>query len=113
MARDDGAVAALIERVFDSARPAPPPLDPRGTPFQRRVWSAPLALPRGRTTTYHTLARQLQPASVARAVGGAVAANPIAVAIPCHRVVGARGALTGYRWGLERKAALLAWERGG
>jgi AraC family transcriptional regulator of adaptative response/methylated-DNA-[protein]-cysteine methyltransferase len=89
------------------------PLDIRGTAFQQRVWRALRNVPPGTTTTYGRLARQIGAPSAARAVAGACAANPLAVAIPCHRVVGKDGALTGYRWGLPRKRALLDRESEG
>ena len=86
------------------------PLDIRGTAFQRRVWQALRAIPAGSTTTYAQLAARIGSPSAARAVAGACAANPIAVAIPCHRVVRRDGTLSGYRWGVERKQALLETE---
>ncbi len=81
------------------------------TPFQLRVWRALLTLKRGEQVSYAHLAAQVKAPGAARAVGGAVAANPIAWLIPCHRVIRADGALGGYRWGMERKRAMLAWER--
>jgi AraC family transcriptional regulator of adaptative response/methylated-DNA-[protein]-cysteine methyltransferase len=87
------------------------PLDIRGTVFQRRVWEVLRAIPPGETLSYAAVAARLgQPAAV-RAVAGACAANALAVAVPCHRVVASTGALAGYRWGVERKRALLARER--
>ncbi len=87
------------------------PLAPLGTPFQRRTWRALEAVPAGSTTTYAGLAQALGlPATAVRAVAGACAANPLAVAVPCHRAVRADGGLAGYRWGLERKRALLRRE---
>ncbi|HEY4541953.1 MAG TPA: bifunctional DNA-binding transcriptional regulator/O6-methylguanine-DNA methyltransferase Ada, partial [Noviherbaspirillum sp.] len=83
------------------------PLDIRGTAFQRRVWQALRAIPPGTTVTYTELARRLEAGTAVRAVASACAANPLAVAIPCHRVVRSDGALAGYRWGLERKRLLL------
>jgi O-6-methylguanine DNA methyltransferase len=83
------------------------PLDARGTPFQRRVWDALRAIPVGTTVTYAELARRIGGPRWARAVARALAANPIALAIPCHRVVRSDGALSGYRWGVERKRMLL------
>lgn len=83
------------------------PLDVRGTAFQRRVWEALRAIPAGATVSYGELAQQLGMPGGARAVAGACAANPVAVAIPCHRVVRLDGALSGYRWGIERKRTLL------
>ena len=88
-----------------------PPLRPMGTDFQRRVWAALAAIPYGETRSYGDIARELSCTS-ARAVGGAVGKNPISLIIPCHRVTGAGGSLTGYAGGLDRKAALLALEQG-
>ena len=82
-----------------------------GTPFQHKVWQALLALEPGDTESYASLAARVGSPGAARAVGGAVAANPVAVLIPCHRVLRADGALGGYRWGTERKRLLLEWER--
>jgi len=92
------------------------PLAPRGTAFQMAVWSLLRTIPAGTTTTYGALARELGGQREGRipsaqAVGGAVGHNPIAIIIPCHRVVGADGSLTGYAGGLDRKAALLALEK--
>ncbi|MGF6273602.1 AraC family transcriptional regulator of adaptative response/methylated-DNA-[protein]-cysteine methyltransferase [Massilia sp. UYP11] len=86
------------------------PLDVRGTAFQQRVWQALRAIAPGHTVTYAELAERVGLAGGARAVAGACAANPVAVAIPCHRVVRTGGALSGYRWGIERKRALLERE---
>ena len=88
-----------------------PPLKMQGTAFQQRVWSELLAIPYGRTTTYGELARRIGCRS-AQAVGQAVGRNPIAVVVPCHRVVGADGTLTGYAYGLELKRRLLELESG-
>jgi methylated-DNA-[protein]-cysteine S-methyltransferase len=88
------------------------PLAPVGTPFHERVWALVSAIGHGETATYGELAARLGVPSAARAVGAANGRNPIAIVIPCHRVVGARGALTGYAYGIERKAGLLALERG-
>lgn len=85
-------------------------LDIHGTPFQRRVWDALCAIPSGQTVTYAALARRIGEPGSARAVANACAANAIALAIPCHRVVRRDGTLSGYRWGLERKRAFLARE---
>lgn len=87
------------------------PLDIRGTAFQHRVWQALQKIPAGRTATYTDIAEAIGAPKAVRAVASACAANPIAVAVPCHRVVGASGALSGYRWGIERKRALLDKER--
>ena len=87
------------------------PLDVRGTAFQERVWQALQAVPAGVTTSYAELARAIGAPRAVRAVAGACAANPLAVAIPCHRVLRSDGNLSGYRWGVERKRELLARER--
>jgi len=81
-----------------------------GSPFQRRVWQALRAIPHGTTTTYGEIAAKLGDGASARAVGAANGRNPIAIIVPCHRVIGADGTLTGYAGGLERKQALLAHE---
>jgi O-6-methylguanine DNA methyltransferase len=85
-------------------------LDLRGTPFQRRVWKKLRAIPAGRTMTYMELARWIGPVASPRAVAGACAANSIALAVPCHRVVCSNGDLAGYRWGIERKRELIRKE---
>ena len=87
------------------------PLDLQGTPFQRAVWQALLAIPAGDTRSYGEIAKALDSASAVRAVGGAVGRNPVSVIVPCHRVVGSDGSLTGYAGGVDRKRALLALER--
>jgi len=86
------------------------PLDLLGTPFQRAVWQALLAIPAGTTSTYGAIARTVGTPQAVRAVGSAIGKNPIGVIVPCHRVVGSNGALTGYAGGIERKAALLVLE---
>lgn len=86
------------------------PLDPPGGEFAQAVWSRLRAIPRGETTTYGTLARGLGRPGAAQAVGRAVGANPVSILVPCHRVVGAGGALTGYAGGLDRKRWLLRHE---
>jgi AraC family transcriptional regulator of adaptative response/methylated-DNA-[protein]-cysteine methyltransferase len=86
------------------------PLDIRGTAFQRRVWEALRGIPAGSTTSYAAIAASIGAPGAVRAVAGACAANPLAVAIPCHRVVRNDGALSGYRWGVERKRTLLERE---
>ena len=92
-----------------------PELCLRGTPFQRSVWEMLLTIPYGQTRTYGAIAKQLAaerglPAMSAQAVGGAVGRNPVALIVPCHRVIGADGGLTGYAAGLTRKARLLELE---
>jgi methylated-DNA-[protein]-cysteine S-methyltransferase/AraC family transcriptional regulator of adaptative response/methylated-DNA-[protein]-cysteine methyltransferase len=85
-------------------------LDVRGTPFQRRVWAVLLGVPAGSTITYAALAARIGERDAVRAVARACAANAIALGIPCHRVIRSDGTLSGYRWGIERKRALLASE---
>lgn len=100
---------AWLDTYFAGQRPAVDfPLDPRGTDLQRRVWQALRDVPYGQTTTYGQLAKKLQ--SSPRAVGGAVGRNPLSILIPCHRVLGADGSLTGYAGGIERKRLLLTLE---
>lgn len=108
-------VFALSSRWLDTyfggdAPDFTPPLALRGTPFRVAVWNALLSIPYGQTVTYGGLARRV--GSTPRAVGGAVGHNPVALIVPCHRVIGARGTLTGYAAGLDIKARLLALERG-
>jgi methylated-DNA-[protein]-cysteine S-methyltransferase len=88
------------------------PLRPAGAPFQRRVWEALLRIPYGETASYGELARGLGHPTAARAVGAANGRNPIAIVVPCHRVIGSNGSLTGYAGGLECKRALLDLEVG-
>ncbi len=105
------AVAAQLDEYFKGVRRQfDLDVDPGGTPFQRRVWDLMREIAWGTTTTYGQLAARLGDASLARAVGAAGGANPIPVVIPCHRVVGADGRLTGYAGGLKLKRALLAHE---
>lgn len=87
-----------------------PPLHPTGSPFRQTVWQLLLEIPYGQTTTYGAL---LGDGASARAVGGAVGRNPISIIVPCHRVIGADGSLTGYAGGVDRKIRLLALERQG
>ncbi|HSO06492.1 MAG TPA: methylated-DNA--[protein]-cysteine S-methyltransferase, partial [Pelomicrobium sp.] len=108
--RDDAAVAALTAAAFAGDGSAKPPLWVRGTNFQIAVWRALLRVPDGAVCTYGDLAAAIGRPSAARAVGQAVGANPVACLIPCHRVIRGIGALGGYRWGPQRKRALLAWE---
>ncbi|KQO57033.1 MULTISPECIES: methylated-DNA--[protein]-cysteine S-methyltransferase [unclassified Methylobacterium] len=87
-------------------------LDPRGTPFQRQVWTALMDIPPGETISYGELARRIGRPSASRAVGAANGANPLPIVVPCHRVIGAAGSLTGFAGGLDTKRWLLALERG-
>jgi methylated-DNA-[protein]-cysteine S-methyltransferase len=89
------------------------PVDAAGTPFQRQVWAALRQIPAGSTTTYGELAARIGRPSACRAVGLANGSNPVAIVVPCHRVIGANGSLTGYGGGLARKRWLLDHERGG
>ena len=86
------------------------PLDLRGTAFQQRVWHALLDIPAGQTASYTDIAQRIGSPRSVRAVAQACGANPVAVLVPCHRVVARNGALTGYRWGVDRKRALLERE---
>ena len=103
--------AAELRAYFAGARgPFTVPVRPAGTPFQQRVWAALREIPHGRTASYGDLAARLGEPGAAQAVGAANGQNPVAVVVPCHRVVGADGALTGYAGGLGRKRALLDLE---
>lgn len=86
------------------------PLAPEGTPFQRAVWQALLAVPFGATSTYGAIAHAVGRPTAARAIGAAIGANPIGIVVPCHRIIGRDGTLTGYAGGIERKSRLLALE---
>jgi methylated-DNA-[protein]-cysteine S-methyltransferase len=102
---------AAVSRYLDGAPLEALPLRPCGTPFQEAVWQALQRIPHGCTTTYGELAASLGIARAVRAVGQAIGRNPLALFVPCHRVVGRSGALTGYAGGLARKRALLALEQ--
>jgi AraC family transcriptional regulator of adaptative response/methylated-DNA-[protein]-cysteine methyltransferase len=104
------AVAFIASQTTEHPLAATFPLDVRATAFQQRVWKALQQIPRGQTRSYSELARDLGRPTATRAVAAAVGANPIAVAVPCHRVIGKDGSLAGYRWGIERKRKLLAAE---
>jgi AraC family transcriptional regulator of adaptative response/methylated-DNA-[protein]-cysteine methyltransferase len=105
------AVAFVASQMGEHPLAAKFPLDVRATAFQRRVWQALQAIPRGETRSYSELATVLGKTSAVRAVAGACGANPVAVAVPGHRVIGKDGTLTGYRWGVERKKKLLEAEK--
>lgn len=111
---DDSGLADIVDRVGALlANPAESfdlPLDPVGSDFQRQVWQALRQIAAGRTASYADIARAIGRPTATRAVARACGANPIAVAIPCHRVVRSDGGLGGYRWGVERKAMLLRAE---
>jgi AraC family transcriptional regulator, regulatory protein of adaptative response / methylated-DNA-[protein]-cysteine methyltransferase len=116
MLRRDSSLAGLVDAAIrkvsgerDSGKELA--LDLRGTAFQLRVWQALRAIPRGETRSYSELARELGDPKATRAVARACATNRVALVVPCHRVVGVSGALTGYRWGVERKRQLLEAEK--
>ncbi|MDD9943942.1 MAG: bifunctional DNA-binding transcriptional regulator/O6-methylguanine-DNA methyltransferase Ada [Myxococcales bacterium] len=106
-------IADVVALIEEPASGAQLPLDIRGTAFQERVWHALQKVPAGETWSYTALARAVGQPGAARAVAGACAKNPLAVAVPCHRIVRQDGSLSGYRWGLDRKRELLARERKG
>ncbi|HUG15454.1 MAG TPA: bifunctional DNA-binding transcriptional regulator/O6-methylguanine-DNA methyltransferase Ada [Thermomicrobiales bacterium] len=113
--RDDTGLNGWVRAIVDHLRGARPhldlPLDVQATAFQRRVWEALQAIPFGATRSYGEVARMLGQPEAARAVAGACASNPVAIVVPCHRVVRGDGSPGGYRWGTERKQALLSQER--
>jgi AraC family transcriptional regulator of adaptative response/methylated-DNA-[protein]-cysteine methyltransferase len=110
---DSARTVVYAQRIFDSGQwKADTPLRVVliGTDFEIRVWETLLKIPLGRATTYSDIARKIERPKASRAVGAAVGKNPISFVVPCHRVVGKSGALTGYHWGLTRKRAMLGWE---
>jgi AraC family transcriptional regulator of adaptative response/methylated-DNA-[protein]-cysteine methyltransferase len=112
---DDEGTAPAAARAFDPAqwRPDTPlRIVMIGTDFEVRVWETLLSVPMGCATTYSDIALKLGKPKAARAVGAAVGRNPISFVVPCHRVLGRSGALTGYHWGLARKQAIIGWEAG-
>jgi AraC family transcriptional regulator, regulatory protein of adaptative response / methylated-DNA-[protein]-cysteine methyltransferase len=112
---DATGTAALAQRVFEPKlwqRDCPLRVVMIGTDFEVRVWETLLKIPMGHATTYSDIAACLQAPKAARAVGAAVGKNPISFVVPCHRVLGKSGDLTGYHWGLTRKRAMLGWEAG-
>jgi AraC family transcriptional regulator, regulatory protein of adaptative response / methylated-DNA-[protein]-cysteine methyltransferase len=100
----------ILRRIENPTLPSDLPLDVRGTGFQKRVWSALCEIPSGTTLSYAQVAAKIGCPKAVRAIAGACAANHIAVIIPCHRVIRSDGKLSGYRWGAERKRALLERE---
>ena len=113
--RDDSKVAPVAARIFDPTRwnsDAPVKVVLIGTDFEVKVWETLLKIPVGKATTYQTVAEHIGKPTASRAVGAAVGKNPISFVVPCHRVVGSTGALTGYHWGVPRKRAILGWEAG-
>jgi AraC family transcriptional regulator, regulatory protein of adaptative response / methylated-DNA-[protein]-cysteine methyltransferase len=103
-------VAQVIRLIEHPDRRLDVPLDIQGTAFQKLVWTALQTIPSGTTVSYAAIAQHIEQPTAIRAVATACAANTLAVAIPCHRVVRSNGALSGYRWGIDRKRALLARE---
>jgi AraC family transcriptional regulator, regulatory protein of adaptative response / methylated-DNA-[protein]-cysteine methyltransferase len=114
--REDAVrTAPLARRIFEPRlwqRDRPLRVVMIGTDFEVRVWETLLKVPMGRATTYSDIATKIRAPKAARAVGAAVGKNPIAFVVPCHRVIGKGGDLTGYHWGLTRKRAMLGWEAG-
>ena len=113
--QDDPVLLATrqwLDRYFRGERPNPAalPLAPEGTPFQKQVWTLLLEIPYGESISYGALAKKLSPTMSAQAIGGAVGRNPISIIIPCHRILGSGGKLTGYAGGLNAKAWLLGHE---
>jgi methylated-DNA-[protein]-cysteine S-methyltransferase len=107
------AACAQLDEYFAGTRTRfDLPLRLEGTPWEQRVWALLQEIAYGETASYGELAAKLGAPGAARAVGAANGRNPISIVVPCHRVIGARGALTGYAWGVERKSALLDLERG-
>jgi AraC family transcriptional regulator of adaptative response/methylated-DNA-[protein]-cysteine methyltransferase len=113
--RDDARLKRYVEQLLRHLEGQRPhldlPLDVQATAFQWRVWQELQAIPYGRTRSYREIARRIKRPSAVRAVARACATNPVALVVPCHRVVRSDGGLGGYRWGIERKAKLLAQER--
>jgi len=114
--RDDGTLTARVRPILahlaGRASRLDLPLDVKATAFQWRVWQELRRIPSGETRTYGDVARAIGRPTATRAVARACATNPVSIVVPCHRVVGADGRLTGYRWGLDRKRRLLEAERG-
>jgi AraC family transcriptional regulator, regulatory protein of adaptative response / methylated-DNA-[protein]-cysteine methyltransferase len=114
-AEDSARTAPIAQRIFDKKlwRPDRPlRVVLIGTDFEVRVWETLMRIPMGRATTYSTIAGSLGNPKASRAVGAAVGKNPLSFVVPCHRVMGKSGDLTGYHWGLTRKCAMLGWEAG-
>ena len=113
--RDDNRIAPMVAQVFEPGRWSPDrPVRVVliGTDFEVKVWETLLKIPCGQAVTYSNVANHIGRPTASRAVGAAVGKNPISFVVPCHRVVGTSGALTGYHWGVPRKRAILGWEAG-
>jgi len=112
--RDEANLGSMVKQILAQMTEHPValelPIDVRATAFQRRVWEALRQIPRGQTRTYSQIAQEIGQPTAVRAVARACATNPVAVVVPCHRVIGSDGTLTGYRWGVERKKKLLELE---
>lgn len=106
---DQETAQTLVDRIFEKGEI--PGIKPLGTEFQRMTWNALQQIPRGETVTYTEIAARIGRPKAVRAVGSAIGANPIAYLIPCHRVIRNDGTLGGFRWGLECKKKMLAWEK--
>ena len=112
---DSARTTAIAKRIFDPSqwqREQPLRVVLIGTDFEVRVWDTLLKIPMGKLVTYSDIAGKIHAPKAARAVGAAVGKNPVSFVVPCHRVVGKSGELTGYHWGLTRKRAMLGWEAG-
>jgi AraC family transcriptional regulator of adaptative response/methylated-DNA-[protein]-cysteine methyltransferase len=112
---DSARTAAIARRIFDSSQwqqNKPLRVVLIGTDWEVRVWEALMQIPMGRLVTYSDIAGKVRSPAAARAVGAAVGKNPVSFVVPCHRVVGKSGELTGYHWGITRKRAMLGWEAG-
>jgi AraC family transcriptional regulator, regulatory protein of adaptative response / methylated-DNA-[protein]-cysteine methyltransferase len=109
--RNDRAVKSYVQKAFGNKKPSKPvDMLVNGTPFQIKVWEALLSIPKGETASYAEVAQAIGSPKAVRAVGTACGKNSIAVLIPCHRVLTSSGGIGGYRSGIERKKAILAWE---
>ncbi|MGO1500750.1 MAG: methylated-DNA--[protein]-cysteine S-methyltransferase [Marinobacter sp.] len=104
--------AGVMSYLIDSRKPLSIQLDLRGTEFQCRVWRALQGIPSGSSASYGEIAKRMGMPTASRAVAGACAANLLAFVVPCHRVLGGDGSLSGYRWGIKRKQAVLSHEQG-
>ncbi len=112
-AEDSARTAPFAARAFSNIKDGQPlRITMIGSDFEIRVWETLLKIPRGKAVSYGDIAKSLGKPKAARAVGAAVGKNPISFVVPCHRVLGSTGALTGYHWGLTRKKAILGWEAG-
>jgi AraC family transcriptional regulator of adaptative response/methylated-DNA-[protein]-cysteine methyltransferase len=112
---DSARTAAVAKRIFDQSQwqeSQPLRVVLIGTDWEVRVWEALMQIPMGRLVTYSDIAGKVRSPAAARAVGAAVGKNPVSFVVPCHRVVGKSGELTGYHWGITRKRAMLGWEAG-